>query len=300
MRRALSFAALTILLSSWAAPSWAEGGVFTGTTPCDPAVKRFLLIPSAEKCERVRWNLTLALDEKTSKPSTAIASVEYGLRGKALKKLKREGTWSLGVGAGDHTDAAVYELKRGKATIALWKITDDVVYLLDANRKLMSGNARYGYSLSHPGTEVQTDPVEAAPEGTATYQSPAAGANVFGMFEGRTPCAGAALLGVESPAGCVNIPWRVTLFRNPGTRKLTNYRLEGALFPKGAREGAVTALPGTPFDATAEVYRLETTETNQAVYLMRGDDNVLFLLDSGGKLLLGDRDNGYALNRIRR
>jgi hypothetical protein len=299
-RAAFRFGGFLAALAALSSQAFAEGGIFVGSTPCDAPVRRFLGIPARDKCDVIRWDLLLALDAKTVKPSRAVASIEYGVSGQRLKKLKREGSWSLAVGTDEHSDAVVYELTRGKAKLGVWKITDDVVHLLDAKRRLLAGNGGWGYSLSHALAEKPQADTGPIPEMSYKLEPLATGPKVYGVFEGRTPCELSQVLGIQVPAHCEKIKWRLTLFQDAGTRTPTNYRLEGGLFADGARKGSITTLPGTPFDATAKVLRLEAPEGQQPVFIMRGDDNVLFFLDSTGKLALGNRDFGYALNRLRR
>jgi hypothetical protein len=48
----------------------------------------------------------------------------------------------------------------------------------------------------------------------------------------------------------------------------------------------------------ATVYQLSPTETQPALLLLKGDDNVLYFLDQNRGLLVGHADFSYALNRV--
>jgi hypothetical protein len=288
----LSFAVLA--LAAIAGDVAAEGGAFVGSTPCNAPVRSFLGIGSREKCEVIRWDLRLGVDERTAAPTRFQASFEYGT-GKALKKLQRDGSWGLGVGTPEHPDASVYELKRGKTTLNLWKVTDDLVHLLTSRRNLMVGNGGYSYTLN-PAL-ADPSPGGALPEMSYKLLPLASGAKVFGVFEGRTPCEFFREFEPNLDPACLKVKWRLTLFRGAKRTDIANYRVEGGLFPGGAREGTVTVLPGTPFDANARVLRLDAAEPAKPLFLMMGDDNVLLFLDSAGKPGLGNRDFSYTLNR---
>jgi hypothetical protein len=223
--------------------------------------------------------------------------VEYGLAGKPLKKLKREGLWEKGVGTPEHPDAIVYELSRGKTKLALWKVNDETVHLLDAQRKLLVGNSGWSYALSIALAGKPRASEAAPPEMSYSLMPLATGREVYGVFEGRTPCAQAQVIGIKVDDGCMKLKWRITLFQDASTHAATSYRAEGSLFPQGARTGLVTALPGTPFDANARVLRLEPPQGAQPIYLMRGDENVLFFLDQAGRIGLGNQDFNYAISR---
>lgn len=304
----------TLLLSLLAASARAqvptpstEGGIFVGSTPCGAQVLRFLGIPPQPQCEFVRWELSLAIDAKNDAPGPAIATVEYGVFGKPLTKLRRELAWAAVNGTAERKDAQVVELQRGNARLRLWRVNDETLHFLDAKNQLLVGNSGHSYALSF-ALAKKPDASTAPPPDLAYKLLPvASGTNVYGVFEGRTPCEIAKVINVAVPAGCIKLKWRLTLFQDPKTKAPASYRLEGSLFPNGAREGALTPLSGTPFDAAAQAVRLELPDAERASYvrgksaepihLMRGDENVLFFLDNGGKLGLGNRDFNYVLNR---
>jgi hypothetical protein len=278
------------------------GGIFVGTTPCDAAVRRFLALRAREKCDFIRWDLWVALGVN-GHSNKLIAKVEYGASGGPLRKLERTGDWAVGVGMPEHPDANIYAISIGKRNMALWRVTGETVHFLDADRRLLAGNASWGYSLSIAiGLEPRerSIPTASTQAGRPYKLLPLAnGKDVFDVFEGRTPCALGQVVGIKADAACSSLDWRLTLFADPATRGPANYRLEGSLFPDGAREGAVSLRPGTPFDFNARVLMLEPPLDKEPVYLMRGDDNVLYFLDQAGRLGLGNRDFGYTLNRRR-
>jgi hypothetical protein len=283
----------------------AEGGVFVGSTPCGGVVREFLDLPAAN-CEVVRWKLFLGLDAKNVAPGPGEASVEYGLDGKRLKKVVYPLTWAVGTGMLERPGAKLFELKRDKRVLRFWKVTDEVVHLLDAERRLLAGNGGFGYALSIALAQQPEPRPAAIAEFSYKLLPLASGPEVYGVFEGRTPCEIARAINLPV-SNCLKLKWRVTLFQDPKTQALSRYRLEGALFPRGAREGEITLLDGTPFDPGAQVIRLELPEPERSNYvwgrsaeplhLMRGDENVLFFLDRTGKLIIGNRDFGYVLSR---
>ena len=301
------FALTTLLVLG--AQARADGGVFVGSTPCGAVVRRFLALPRGA-CNLVRWQLSLGLDADTSKPGPAAVEVEYGVEGRKLRRLHRSLRWEIGVGIADRKDAHLIELHRGKARLRIWKVDDGTLYLLDARRRLLAGDSRFGYALSFAVAEkiVDADPAPLPPpESPYEPTAPAKGPGVHGVFEGRTPCDVATILNVTEPERCATLRWRLTLFQDPKTHALTRYKLEGTLFGDQPREGIITPLDGTPFDPLAKVLKLELPSAAHgadgdrqipaAAYLMRGDHNEFFLLDRQGKLNLGTRDANYVLSR---
>src|SRR5262249_13037659 len=149
-------------------------------------------------------------------------------------------------------------------------------------------------------SEKPVDPSREAAKPSESYTlSPmATGPSVFGIFGGRSPCRGIArALKIAGVEGCARIKWRITLFQDPDTRAPTTYKVENSLRPKEAREGSWTILRGTDADAKAIVFRLDGTGTEPALFLLKGDDNVLFFLDHSRKPLVGHADFSYTLNR---
>lgn len=294
-----------LCLFALAAQARAEGGIFVGTTPCGAAVRQFLGLPAAG-CDLVRWELSLGLDAKTAQPGPAVAQVEYGLDGKRLHKLRRPLTWELGVGAADRKDAKLVELKRGKASLKLWKLDDETLHFLDAKQRLLVGDADHSYALSVAVVD-KLDASTHSPDSPLPQKALPTGPTVYGVFEGTTPCDIAHALNVDVPADCGKVRWRVTLYQDATTRAPTRYLLESALSRSGPREGTITLLDGTPFDPLAKVFKLDVPPALDNVsavgpapaplYLLRGDENVLVFLDGTGKLNLGNRYYNYVLNR---
>src|SRR5689334_20387999 len=59
-------------------------------------------------------------------------------------------------------------------------------------------------------------------------ETPRAGPNVYGYFEGRSPCQEIAkLLNVSGRESCIKIKWQLILFQDSVTRVPTTYALGG-------------------------------------------------------------------------
>jgi hypothetical protein len=73
--------------------------------------------------------------------------------------------------------------------------------------------------------------------------------------------------------------------------------VEGSLYPSAARAGNWSVVQRSRTGANAIVYRLAPTAAEPALFLAKGDDNVLFLLDQNLHPLIGRDDFSYTLNR---
>lgn len=121
---------------------------------------------------------------------------------------------------------------------------------------------------------------------------------LLGVFDGRTPCTELATqIGQPYREECIKIKWRLTLYANDATSG-GRYTLLGHTY-KGSntRTGTWTVLKGTADDPEAAVIRLSMAGDKYPLYLQKMDDNVLLFLDQQKKLMVGNLDFSYALNR---
>jgi len=130
-----------------------------------------------------------------------------------------------------------------------------------------------------------------------TYRRPIPkGPSVYGIFEGRPPCREIAKQ-VDSPATaeCTKIKWRLVLYQDSVTKQPSTYQLLGRYLPA---EGKWQMIRGTKFDPDAEVYQLTLAKPGTYFYFLKGDENVLFVLDENKELRTGNQDFSYTLNRV--
>jgi hypothetical protein len=121
---------------------------------------------------------------------------------------------------------------------------------------------------------------------------------LIGIFDGRTPCTELAkVLNQEPVRECIKMKWRLKLFTGstPGTG---TYELEGMTFREGNQlKGTWTTTRGVAIDPQASVIVLELPNKN-ILQLLKADEHVLFFLDSQKKLMVGNYDFSYTLNRV--
>ena len=119
--------------------------------------------------------------------------------------------------------------------------------------------------------------------------------SVYGVFVGRTPCQEflKEFNLSENPA-CTKRKMGVTLYEDSVTHKPTIYETWG--MGKWTGQGEWHILQGTPNDPKAIVFQLNLDATT-FMYLLKGDENVLFVLDKNKNFLIGNADHSYTLNR---
>lgn len=121
---------------------------------------------------------------------------------------------------------------------------------------------------------------------------------LLGVFDGRTPCSVlAAYLNEPARPDCIKIKWRLTLFVDSISDEPTRYELIGITYKReNPRVGNWQILKGTYEDPQAIVYQLNESGKPPLLF-QKGDNNILFFLDKEKRLLVGNSDFSYTLNR---
>lgn len=133
-----------------------------------------------------------------------------------------------------------------------------------------------------------------APAKTTSRTPVPSGPAVLGVFDGRFPCAEIHRdWKLPARAECQKLKWSLVLFQDPATKQPTTYFLN-----RGTRTGKWAIVRGTPTDPEAIVYQLDSDKPDVSVYLLKGDDNVLFVLDQQRNFRVGDAYLSYNLNRV--
>ena len=157
-----------------------------------------------------------------------------------------------------------------------------------------------GCCFLHPkNSKAQTASADNVPTRTTSTKPLASGPSVLGVFEGRPPCSEIARqLKIPVSAECTKLKWGLTLYQDPNSLTPTTYKLEGSLFREKPREGKWAIVKGTKSNPDAVVYQLDPDKPGDSFYLLKGDENVLFILDENRNLRVGNIDFSYTLNRV--
>src|SRR6185503_9040648 len=112
----------------------------------------------------------------------------------------------------------------------------------------------------------------------------ATGKHVYGVFAGRTPCQELITeLNLEASPECLKRKMNIILYQDSATGKPTTYETKG--MAKWSGKGKWFILQGTPTDPRATVFQVEL-DAKTSLYLLKGDDNVLFILDMNKNFLV--------------
>ena len=137
------------------------------------------------------------------------------------------------------------------------------------------------------------------PSKTTTRKPIAEGPNVWGVFHGRVPCQTMApVMHITVHANCEKLKWGFTFFQDPQSKRPTTYEWGGSLFRDKPRTGKWALVKGTADDPEATVIQLDPDQPEKSMFLLKGDENVLFILDGSKKLMVGGEYLSYTFNRV--
>ena len=279
-------------------------GVFEGTSPGVTGARPFLKIPLTERCDFIKWKLTLVHDAQTKAPTTYKLEREYGFyvdnrTDKSMGKTTIEGRWEISKGLPAKPDALVYRLYSGEHAIDLLQLDDNLLHLLNSDKSLMIGNGGQSFTLSKTDKQI-IPPMSVFQTLQATASLTSGIKDSVLVYTGRTPCTAIAKeLDLPPNAECFKLKWLLTLYQDPKTFKPTRYQLKRTFHRQSIIEGTWTVVKGTAADPQALVYLIDPGKPGHTFYLMKGDDNVLFFLDAQRNLLVGNELFSYTLDRRR-
>jgi hypothetical protein len=251
--------------------------IFRGSTPANAVVKSFLGIPLTDSIDFIRWRLNID-GEKFS------LSCNYG--------IGKQGTNGF-INGGKHVEFSgsttrenSYFLLRHKNKM-LWviEINPSLLHLLDRQQKLLVGNGGWSYTLNG---------LSASNWSINNLRTIAIRIKDSTVFEGRTPC---GVPGVVEPGNvCYKLKWRIVLYTDAADSGKGGYRAFGTEWrQEGGRRGSWTRVN----TGKKIIYRLNDGQDKPWLYLQQLDEHILIFTDAGGKLLVGDEDFSYTLNRMK-
>ena len=132
----------------------------------------------------------------------------------------------------------------------------------------------------------------------ATTNAVPAGSKFLARFVGRSPCHEIAKeIGASVPDQCFKLKWDITLFQDEVTGAPTTYRIDATLYRQSPRLGRWKIVNGTQNHPKATIYELEAASGHGTIRLFKADDNIMFFVGQNGRLMVGNADFSYTLNR---
>jgi len=279
-------------------------GIFEGTSPCNVEASLFLQIPANAKCDEVKWKLTFNIDE-SSNPTTFKLEREYGyypdnFSTKSMGKIRIEGKWKILKGTKANQSANVYQLQSGNQYISFQLLDDNLLHLLNTDKSLAIGNDGHSFTLSKSPIIINQQ-ISNNPSTQKTRSLPTGLKGDSIRFAGKTPCKElAGTLKISKTIDCFKLKWYLILKQDPEKNYPTTYELRRTGHRESVIKGKWIVSKGTKTNTEAIVYQLDPDHPDESIFLLKGDDNVLFFLDSNRNFLVGNSEFSYTLNRLRK
>lgn len=290
LNKYVSTIALVVLFWSIACNAKAkEQNILVGSIPGDVIAKRMLAIDSEEKVDFIR--LRIAMNEGDRKFEL---NAEYGIGKPNTRGFENGGKTMSAKGQLEIKDIGGYLAYRlfneeTDVDLSLMRLNDSIFHVLSPNGRLMSGNGGWNYTLSRE-TEMKSKSTS-LPNGKRTNVSNDPETIVF---VGRTPCVEIAReLNIAVTDDCFKLKWKLILHRDPSSKAPSTFLLQRTFRRAEPLEGTWQVVKG----AGSLIYRLEASDGSKMSFL-RLDDSLLFL-DNDGRLLKGNGEFGYTLDRQR-
>jgi len=249
---------------------------YTASTPAGNTIKSFLEIPHADSIDFIRWKLTIRDNDYE-------LHCNYGIGKNNTNGFINGGKFVELKGALKR-DKNYYGLQNGNKTLYIAELNTDLLHLLDDNKALLVGNGGWSYTLNSL-TASFSDVVNLAKLEAQIKDSL--------DFEGRTPCKIPGII----PAGmqCYKLKWHIILYADPKTNQPGTYKIFGTTWRQnGPKTGNWKIITGKDGRIT---YELNDEKGEKLLYLLKLDENIVIFTDADGKLLVGDEDFSYTLNR---
>ncbi|MBD0333261.1 MAG: hypothetical protein ICV66_11455 [Chitinophagaceae bacterium] len=249
--------------------------IFIGSTPAHAIVRSFLGIPLADSIDFIRWKVVvqdnkyhLQCNYGIGKPNTD-GFINGGKNVELHGKLTKEKNY--------------YHLQNGNKRFSMLEFNPSLLHLLNNDKSLLVGNGGWSYTLNNSNSastrQINIHAVQTAPKDSMA-------------FEGRTPCHD--FPEAHPATECIKMKWYIVLYADPKTQQPTTYHLNGTYNRQGGKRGNWKITKGS--DGRI-IYQLYSDKENAYINLLKLDENILVFVDEQEKLLVGDRNFSFTLNR---
>lgn len=250
---------------------------YTGSTPANAEVRRFLGISMTDSIDFIRWKVLLH-------DNTYELDCSYGLSKPNTNGFTDDQT--VMIKSTLVKQAPFIQLQNNKQTIYLLIVNSNLLHFANADKQLMIGNGGWSYVLNN------INPV-ASTQFTFPYTVSAPAPAM--AFHGRTPCQPLAdMLQLGKSSACYKMKWHVVFYTDSLTGQPTYYtkgsrreredpNLRGKWAIKKGKQGET-------------IYVLNPEKGDAATHLLKASDSILFITDAKGNLLVGNEDFSWTLN----
>lgn len=250
---------------------------YTASTPAGAVVKDFLGISLHDSVDFIRWKLVIS-DEHYA------LQCNYGI-GKPNTSGFIDGGKIITTDGRLQKEHKYYRLSNGSRKLTLAVLNIDLLQVANSDGSFLIGNGGWSYTLNniHPLGKSQIN-----------FAAATTAINDSSVFEGRTPC---AVPGVIEPGTlCYKLKWKIVLYGNAKKNSPTTYKVFGTPWRKEGGRLAKWQIINTREGGM--VYQLNDEKGNGFLYLLKADENILLFTGANGKVLTGDQDFSFTLNKV--
>jgi hypothetical protein len=166
------------------------------------------------------------------------------------------------------------------------QLNEDLLHFADNSRHLLVGTGGFSYTLNTL-LPLHSSHVNLKANVTTSV-------NDSLVYVGRTPC---AVPGVV-PRGqqCNKLKWKIVLYPISNNLHYGRYRILGTAYrAQNGKTGTWRVIKGKD---DRIIFELNNDGETNYLYLVKLDEQVLIFSDDEGKLLVGDEDFSYTMNRV--
>lgn len=266
-----------------------EPNILVGSIPGDSAAKQMLAINTSEGVDFIR--LRIALNEGDRRFDL---TATYGIGKPNTRGFENGGKSMSAKGRLEMIEKdrnLIYRLSDAEAgvDISLFRLNDQMFHVLSQNGRLLAGNGGWNYTLSIEGDKKLKSGTLPNQRKIDLSKDPEPM-----VFAGRTPCIEIAReLNIPVSDDCFKLKWKLTLNGNPQSKQPAAFTLQRTFRRPEPLEGKWRIVE----DISSVIYKLDANDGSTMSFL-RLDDSLLFL-DNAGRLLKGNGEFGYTLDRQR-
>lgn len=155
--------------------------------------------------------------------------------------------------------------------------------------------------LAFTEVNAQTTAADNRVSESITFSEPPKGPGVYGIFEGRSPCYPISrMMGASMPADCDHLKWQLILYVDSVTKKPTTFSLTTEMFDRRPLTGKWTVRENAKSGPFTTLYVLDWGQPGKVLHLLKGSNNVLFILDDHLDFMNGDQYWSYTLSRVKK
>jgi hypothetical protein len=256
---------------------------YVGSTPAHEIIRKFLGISLTDSIDFIRWKLEIG-------PSSFKLQCEYG-----LGKPGTPGFWNRQNVSfdGELTKTKnIYQLRSKGREVSIRAVDVNILHFIVRNGHMLSGNGGYSYALNSTAqvkVEVKVKAEVSIQSSQHKFERPL-------VFEGRTPCQELSVqLGLNKGEACDKMKWYFLFYTDSITGKPSYFLMAGMGYRKETMKKGRWEIVTEPKGHI--VYRLYSDIWTHSLNLLQGDDNILFFMGADGRLLVGNENFSYTLNR---